>query len=64
MVEKKFYIRWNIKYKMIKIVIRNSMEEGWDKSGDIYNEGVYKEDIVARIKALGISLKKNISFYQ
>jgi len=37
------------------------MEEGWDKSGDIYNKGVYKEDIVARIKALGINLKKNIS---
>jgi lambda repressor-like predicted transcriptional regulator len=48
-----------VRYRIIKIRnIRNGMKEDWDKSGDIY-----KEDIVARIKALGISLKKNISLY-
>jgi len=31
------------------------MEEDWDKDGDVY-EDIYKEDIVARIKALGIDL--------
>ena len=36
------------------------MEEDWDKDGDIYKD-VYREDIVTRIKALGINLKKNIS---
>jgi len=36
------------------------MEEDRDKDGDVY-EDVYREDIVARIKALGINLKKNIS---
>jgi len=61
MVEKKFYIRWNIKYRIIKIAIKNSIEEGWDKSGDIYNEGGYRKDIVAGIKALRINLKKNVS---
>jgi lambda repressor-like predicted transcriptional regulator len=39
------------------------MEEDRDKDGDIYNKDVYREDIVARIKALGINLKKNISLY-
>ena len=37
------------------------MEEDRDKDGDIYNEDIYREDIVARIKALGINLKKNVS---
>ena len=36
------------------------MEEDRDKDGNMYKD-VYKEDIVARIKALGINLKKNIS---
>jgi len=29
------------------------MEEDWDKDGDVYKD-VYREDIVAGIKALGI----------
>ena len=36
------------------------MEEDRDKDKDAY-EDVYREDIVAGIKALGINLKKNIS---
>jgi len=36
------------------------MEEDQDKDRDAYKD-VYREDIVARIKALGIDLKKNIS---
>jgi len=36
------------------------MEEDRDKDGDVYKD-VYRKDIVARIKALGINLKKNIS---
>ena len=63
MVEKKFCIRWNVRYRIIKITIRNGMEEGWDKSGDVYNKGRHREDIVARIKALGINLKKNVSLH-
>ena len=39
------------------------MEEDRDKDGDVYNEDIYREDIVAGIKALGISLKKNTSLY-
>ena len=35
------------------------MEEDWDKDGDVY-EDVHREDIVARIEALGIYLKKNV----
>jgi lambda repressor-like predicted transcriptional regulator len=35
------------------------MEEDWDKDGDAYKD-VYREDIVAGIKALGINLKKNV----
>ena len=62
-MEKKFCIKWNIKYKIIKIIIKNGIEKGWDKNRDIYNEGVYRKDIVAGIKALGIDLKKNVSFY-
>jgi len=38
------------------------MEEDQDKDGDVYKD-VYREDIVAGIKALGINLKKNISLY-
>ena len=61
-MEKKSYNRWNVRYRIIKICnIRNGMEEDWDKGGDIYNKDIYKEDIVAGIKALGISLKKNVS---
>jgi hypothetical protein len=49
---------------MIKIRnIKNGIKEDWDKSGDAYNKNIYKKNIVARIKALGISLKKNISLY-
>ena len=36
------------------------MEEDRDKDRDTYKD-VYREDIVAGIKALGINLKKNIS---
>ena len=61
-MEKKSYNGWNVKYRMIKICnIRNSIKEDWDKSGDIYNKDIYKEDIVAGIKALRIGLKKNMS---
>jgi len=38
------------------------MKEDWDKDRDVYKD-VYREDIVARIKALGIDLKKNVSLY-
>jgi len=37
------------------------MEKNRDKDGDAYNKDVYREDIVAGIKALGINSKKNIS---
>ena len=53
-----------MRYRRIKIRnIRNGIEEDWDKNGNVYNKDIYKKDIVARIKALGISLKKNIFFY-
>ena len=39
------------------------MGEDGDNNRDIYNKDVDREDIVAEIKALGISLKKNISLY-
>ena len=35
------------------------MKEDWDKDGGIYNEHVDKEDIITKVKALGIGLKKN-----
>jgi len=35
--------------------MRYSMEEDWGKDRDVYKD-VYREDIVARIKALGIDL--------
>ena len=38
------------------------MEKDRDKDGDVYKD-IYTEDIVARIKALGINLKNNISLY-
>ena len=37
------------------------MEEDRDKDRDVYNKDIYREDIVAGIKALGINLKKNVS---
>jgi lambda repressor-like predicted transcriptional regulator len=39
------------------------MGEDRDNNRDVYNEDIDREDIVARIKALGISLKKNTSLY-
>ena len=39
------------------------MEEDGDNNRDIYNKDIDRENIVARIKALGISLKKNTSLY-
>jgi len=33
------------------------MEEDRDKDRDVYNKDIYREDIVAGIKALGINLK-------
>jgi len=42
--------------------MRYSIKEDWDKDRDMY-EDVYREDIVAGIKALGIDLKKNMFFY-
>ena len=39
------------------------MEKDCDKNRNIYNKGVDREDIVARIKALGINLKENISLH-
>ena len=40
-----------------------SIEEDGDNNRDIYNRDVDRKDIVTRIKALGISLKKNTSLY-
>jgi len=42
--------------------MRYSIEENWDKDRDVY-EDVYREDIVARIKALGINSQKNVPLY-
>ena len=39
------------------------MGYGIEEDGDIYNGDVDREDIVTRIKALGIGLKKNMSLY-
>ena len=44
--------------------MKYSMEEDQDKDRDIYNKDVDREDIVARVKALGISLKKDVSLRQ
>ena len=43
--------------------IRYGMEEDGDNDRDIYNKDINRKDIVAKIEALGISLKKNISLY-
>jgi len=39
------------------------MEEDWDKDRDTYNKDVGRENIVTGVKALGISLNKNISLH-
>ena len=39
------------------------MEKDQNKDRGIYNEDVDKEDIVTKVKALNISLKKNISLH-
>ena len=34
------------------------MEKDWDKDRDIYNKDINRKDIVVKVKALGIGLKK------